>query len=112
MGVDGATPSADAADIAISAEPGVTQMYQLLIQRADADRDRRKSKRAPGEIPRVRDRTMGGISECSNERVHSTQETRVTAVGSTPCRLRGSRPPQPLCHAGHSATAGGVRYVV
>ena len=33
--MDGATPSADAADIAISAEPGVTQMYQLLMQRAE-----------------------------------------------------------------------------
>ena len=37
MGVDGATPSADAADIAISREPGVTQMYQLLVARALRD---------------------------------------------------------------------------
>ena len=34
MGVDGATPSADAADIAICGEPGVTQMSQLLVARA------------------------------------------------------------------------------
>ena len=34
VGVDGATPSADAADIAISREPGVTQMSQLLVARA------------------------------------------------------------------------------
>ena len=31
MGVDGATPSADAADIAISSQAGVTQMSQLLV---------------------------------------------------------------------------------
>ena len=32
--MDGATPSADAADIAICSDPGVTQMYQLLVARA------------------------------------------------------------------------------
>ena len=34
MGVDGATPSADAADIAILSDPGVHQMYQLHVARA------------------------------------------------------------------------------
>ena len=44
MGVDGATPSADAADIAICGEPGVTQMSRLLVQRAYGLRDRSDSR--------------------------------------------------------------------
>ena len=54
--MDGATPSADAADIAIPSEPGVWQMSHILVARADKIESVRKSEKVSDLMHADRDR--------------------------------------------------------